>query len=214
MNKILQNAVKITEKGKVTYLQSIHRHDFVQYKFKNGYTVNYDGGTSYFKRGFGGPDLESGDKIEDYSLTEDSSFEDCCKRLLWGSRGRDGKSPLKYAPFAELELDHLKAILDYNAKLAVGLSDLQIKVINHWIFIKKMKLSQKTKYYLKFANLVLQTLTPAFFLSFFLPKVYYGIIDSFDIWTFLSLFVLYAADISLDSLGKLLDYKLENSENE
>lgn len=137
MSKILQNAVKITECNQVTYLISTHRHDFIQYKFKNGYTVNYDGGTSYFKRGFGGPDLDSGDKIEDYSLTEDSSFEDCCKRLLWGSRGKDGKQPLKYAPFAELELDHLRAILVYKDKFHIPLADIQIRVINYWILNKE-----------------------------------------------------------------------------
>lgn len=133
MSKILQNAAKITEKGEISYLISTHRHDFVQYKFKNGYIINYDGGKDYFKRGFGGPDLEPGDKIEDYSLTEESYFEKCCQKMIWGSRGKDGKGPLKYSPFAELELDHLKAILQYSSKLAVGLSEIQLKVINYWI---------------------------------------------------------------------------------
>ena len=133
MPKILQNAVKIIEDGEISYLISSYRHDFVRYDFKNGATRALDGGTAYFKRGCGGPDLEPGNKIEDYSLTEESSFEDTCRKLMWGSRGKDGKGPLKYSPFAELELDHLKAILQYNDKLEVGLSEIQLKVINYWI---------------------------------------------------------------------------------
>ena len=140
MSKILQNAVKIIEGDEVSYLQSFRRHDYVVHTFKDGSTLVLDdgckggGGGDYFRSN--GPLTRPG-KCESWFLNEDSSFEDCCKRLLWGSRGRDGKSPLKYAPFSELELDHLKNILKYNCLLAVGMSDLQIKVINHWINIKE-----------------------------------------------------------------------------
>jgi hypothetical protein len=131
MSKILQNAIKAVESGEITYLVSTHRHDFKQYQFKSGGVYHVDGGKDYIKRGSGG-DFGEG-KVEDWNLTEKDSFKKCCTSLLWGSRGKDGKQPLKYAPFAELELDHLKAILEYSSKLAVGLSDLQVKVINYWI---------------------------------------------------------------------------------
>lgn len=142
MLKILQNAVKITEKDKVTYLNSTHRHDFVAYEFENGEQYHLDGGTDYIKRGCGS--IPGGAKIEDYSLKESSIPFEIRHKLMWGSRGKDGKRPLKYAPFAELELDHLKAILDYSSKLAVGLSDLQIGVINYWI---KQKSKANSKIY-------------------------------------------------------------------
>ena len=136
MPKIIQNAVKIIEDGEVSYLQSFGRHDYMVHTFKDGFTLVLDGGCQgggggdYFRSN--GP-LSRPGKCESWFLNSESSFEECCKKMIWGSRGRDGKQPLKYAPFAELELDHLKAILEYSSKLAVGLSDLQVKVINYWI---------------------------------------------------------------------------------
>lgn len=137
MSKILQNVGKITEDGKVTYLISTHRHHFDEYQFKSGGVYHVDGGNDYLKRGSGGD--FGGGKVEDWSLTEADSFDGCCRKLVWGSRGKDGKGPLKYSPFAELELDHLRAILQYNDKLAVGLSEIQLKVINYWIERKILK---------------------------------------------------------------------------
>ena len=131
MSKIIQNAAKVTEGNQVTYMISTSRHHFEEYQFKSGGSYHIDGGRDYFKRGCGG-DFGSG-TVEDWCLTESSPFEECCQKMIWGSRGKDGKQPLKYTPFAELELDHLKAILDYSDKLAIGLSELQIKVINYWI---------------------------------------------------------------------------------
>ncbi len=131
MSKILQNAAKITEKDKTTYLNSTYRHDFTCYEFENGQRYCLDGGTSYLKRGCG--NIPDGVKIENYSVDENSIPFEIRHKLMWGSCGRDGKEPLKYAPFAELQLDHLRAILQYNDKLAVGLSEMQLKVINYWI---------------------------------------------------------------------------------
>ena len=132
MSHIIQNAVKITEEGKVTYLPSIHRHHYNQYKFKNGNTFAVDGGTDYFRRGFG-KDFGKYSIVEDYCLTDESTRYDIFDRLLWGSRGKSGKDAVKYLPFRELELSHLKAILAYNDKLAKKLSDMQIGVIRYWI---------------------------------------------------------------------------------
>ena len=131
MSKIIQNAVKITEDGKVTYLISTHRHHFDRYDFKTGESIAVDGGQNYIKRSIS--QYLKGENIENYNLNDDFPFDIIATKLLWGHYKKDGTGPLKYSPFAELTLDHLKAILDYNDKLAIGLSELQIKVINHWI---------------------------------------------------------------------------------
>lgn len=139
MSKILQNSIKIVEDGEISYLQSFRRHDYRVHSFKDGSTIFLDGGCSqanggdYFRSN---GSLDRPGKCEKWFLHDDSPFELIAAKLLWGSRGKDGKQPLKYTPFAELELDHLKAILDYSSKLAVGLSELQIKVINYWIMVK------------------------------------------------------------------------------
>ena len=45
------------------------------------------------------------------------------KKLVWGTYGKDGKQPLKWAKFIDCEDDHLKAILK------IRVSDLYKKVI-------------------------------------------------------------------------------------
>ena len=124
MSKILQNSVKIVEDGEISYLQSFRRHDYMVHTFKDGSTIFLDGGC----QGGGGGDyfrsngsLDRPGKCESFFLAENSTFDEIKERLLWGHYNKDGGGPLKYAPFAELELDHLRAILQYNDKLAIGL---------------------------------------------------------------------------------------------
>ena len=136
MSKILQNAVKIIENGEISYLHSFNRHDYRSHTFSDGSTVFVDGGCclsdgGYYTRSNGSYNRPG--KCESWGLMEDSPIEEIRAKLLWGHRGKDGKSPLKYAPFAELELDHLRAILDYKDKFRIPLADIQIEVINYWI---------------------------------------------------------------------------------
>jgi len=132
-SKIIQNAVKITEGNAVTYLVSSHRHDYKVYNFENGSTYAVDGGKEYIRRGFSSlTDYPSDSRIDDYNLSEESDFDVVKNKLLWGTRGVSGKDPLKYLPFKELSVSHLKSILEY-ANYAYPLTDLQLKVINYWI---------------------------------------------------------------------------------
>ena len=110
-NKILQNALKITEAQKVSYLVSSHRHDFRSYDFQNGGSIFIDGGCDYFRRGAGGEEMPKEASVEDFSLSETDSFEKVKERLVWGSYGKTGKEELKYLPLYECETSHLKAIL-------------------------------------------------------------------------------------------------------
>ena len=146
MSKILQNAVKITENGKISYLNSFNRHDYRSHTFSDGSTIYVDGGCCLANGGYytrsNGPYDRPG-KCEDWILLRDSPIEEIRVKLLWGHRGKDGKSPLKYAPFAELELDHLKAILVYKDKFHIPLADIQIEVINYWITIKENEIKPK-----------------------------------------------------------------------
>ena len=131
MSELIQNAVKITEDGVDTYLPSSHQHHYNLYTFKDGSTYAVDGGNAYVRRGYSG-NLED-KEIENYNLDSSCPFETVCEKLIWGSLGKSGMDKLLYHPFAKLELDHLNSILDYNKKLKIPLSKLQIKVIKHWI---------------------------------------------------------------------------------
>jgi hypothetical protein len=81
MDCIIQNAVKITENGVVTYLISVNRHHYNRYTFDDGSFISVDGGNDYIRRGFGG-NLD--DKvIECFSLSENSPRQELTKKLLW-----------------------------------------------------------------------------------------------------------------------------------
>lgn len=131
-NLIIQNAVYVKSQDK--YYVSFRTHDFISFESKNG--VNFldggclGGGNGYYLRT---SIIKEDNDIIPYFLYENSSFKECCEKMLWGSRGPKGDKPLTYKPLKDLELDHLRAILDYNKKLNIKLTDLQIKVINFWI---------------------------------------------------------------------------------
>jgi hypothetical protein len=133
---IIQNAVYIRKLGK--YFKSAHVHDFVSFEV-DGKTGFIDGGNDYFRAG--GIATKQGEVagivIDNYRLDENSSILDVFEKLLWGTRGKDGKQPLTYKRIKDLELDHLKAIknlaLDLNETKEIKYSPLHLFVINYWI---------------------------------------------------------------------------------
>lgn len=139
----MQNAIKITEGESVTYLISRHRHDYKSYTFKNGTTISIDGGPdSGYVRYCGDRGIwDNPEIVKYYGLNKDSPFKLCLELLLWGSLGKSGKDKIKFLPFKELGLSHLKAILEYDNKLKQNLSALQKKVINYWIDQKAIDFS-------------------------------------------------------------------------
>lgn len=77
--KLLQNAVKITDDGKVIYLFSANRHDFRSYESPNGYYA-VDGGLEYCRTCTG---ENNRFVVEDMSLTTDTDIaERAAKRLV------------------------------------------------------------------------------------------------------------------------------------
>src|SRR5579871_6552382 len=106
---LIQNATQIIEKGKITYLVSTHTHDFVSYKFANGEIYFADGGLSYYRRGY--KKIPEGVEINNFCLDDESSaspstFLEIREKLLWGSRGIDGKQPLTFKPIKECDRAH------------------------------------------------------------------------------------------------------------
>lgn len=112
---ILQNAVKIIEDpNNITYLVSFRRHDYVVHQFKDGTDIMLDGGClggggGYYVRSNGL--LDRPNQCQDWMLNDNDDFQKIKDRLLWGTRGKSGKEPLKWVPLKECETDHLKNIL-------------------------------------------------------------------------------------------------------
>lgn len=99
---ILYNAIR-TPDG--TIMQSKFVHDYVTHKDANGKYYAVDGGLEYLRR-IGSPDYE------ELSLTDKDDFSKVREVVTWGTRGKDGKQPLKYKKIKDLETEHVCAILD------------------------------------------------------------------------------------------------------
>jgi hypothetical protein len=67
-----------------------------------------DGGTEYLRYG-----AKNMSKIKQFAVYADDDFEIVRKHATRGSRGKDGKQPLKYIPICEMDDDYLEAVLDY-----------------------------------------------------------------------------------------------------
>ena len=101
MSTIIRNALR-TPDG--TIIRSRHRHDFVTHIDKNGKEYMVDGGNDYIRRS------KNGDE-EDMCVTTEDSFEVVRQTCDWGTYGINGDQPLKYVTVAEMETDHIEAVL-------------------------------------------------------------------------------------------------------
>ena len=99
---IIRNSLKTPDGTKIV---SYHRHDYKEYIDKNGKTYFVDGGKDYLRRS------NNGDE-KDTSITSKDKFKKIRKVLEWGTRGKDGKSKLRYVKLKNLDTDHIKAILE------------------------------------------------------------------------------------------------------
>jgi DNA-directed RNA polymerase subunit RPC12/RpoP len=104
MRQIVYNAIKCLECGETIVSQS--RHDYVTCECPNEAMV--DGGNDYER--YGAMDM---DKIEPKYIYADDDFEVVRKYATRGSRGVDGRQPLKYIAICDIDDDYLLAILEY-----------------------------------------------------------------------------------------------------
>jgi hypothetical protein len=123
---LIQNAVKINENGRNFYLISTHRHDFATYTFKSGRWFGVDGGVSYCRRAYNINDGES-KCIQPWCLSNESTFDEICEKLLWGTYGKNDKDTLKYFPLSTFTKAHLQAILKTQPHIKGSLTEKVIK---------------------------------------------------------------------------------------
>ena len=104
--RILKNSIR-TPDG--TILESIHRHDFVSYKDKNGQYYAVDGGREYLKRSF---DIHD---FEELSVYDDETHENRRNNLRWGVNYDKDMNRLPegtdWKLIKELNSEHIQAIL-------------------------------------------------------------------------------------------------------
>ena len=102
MSNLIYNAIR-TPDG--TILVSTHRHDFVSHKDANGKRYFVDGGLDYIRCS------ANGDEV---SLALYDSEPHALQRelLTWGTYGKDGKQPFHRISIAEMETEHIEAVLE------------------------------------------------------------------------------------------------------
>lgn len=105
MPDLIRNAIR-TPDG--TILTSRTRHDFVSHTDANGDKYVLDGGLDY--RRMLGDNLHGGH--DDLSVYSDDSFAKKRLAAMWGTRGIKGDQPLTYKRVADMDTDHLIAVLE------------------------------------------------------------------------------------------------------
>jgi len=116
MNRLLHNAVR-TPDG--TVLESRHRHDYREYEDDNGEVYIVDGGLDYQRRS-----VNHNTPATDLSLTDADPHLVVREKVTWGTYGKDGDQPLSYKSIADMETEHLKAVLDTQKNMYPQVRDL------------------------------------------------------------------------------------------
>ena len=102
--KIVANRIR-TPDG--TILESMHRHDYVTYTDANGKEYMVDGGLDYLRR-----IVHDDAPAEELSVYSDAPHAVIREVFKWGTRGKDGKQPLKFVVLKDMTTDHIEAILE------------------------------------------------------------------------------------------------------
>ena len=107
--QIIYNAIQ-TPDG--TIIESVHRHDYVTHKDKNGKTYAVDGGHDYLKR------MGDSEGCKDLSMYVEpwtpEYHEKARKVVKRGGRGKDGRQPLTWVPICEMNDNWVAATIVYN----------------------------------------------------------------------------------------------------
>ena len=124
MNKarIVSNRIR-TPDG--TILESMHRHDYVTYVDKNGKEYMVDGGLDYLRR-----NVHDDAPYEEMSVYDDAPHVEIREVFKWGTRGKDGRQPLKFVPLKDLTTEHIDAILETQTHIADHIRKIFIDELN------------------------------------------------------------------------------------
>ena len=98
-----------------TILKSMHRHDYVEYKDKNGLVYMVDGGMDYLRRS-----VQVTAPHQELTIYDDAPFEVIRENYCRGGRGKDGAQPLTWVPMSQMNDNWLAACIAYNIERGIG----------------------------------------------------------------------------------------------
>ena len=102
-----------------TVLISYHVHDYKSHTDAvSGEEYVVDGGCEYLRR-----TVNTVPYIEQ-SVYSDEPFEIIREVFTWGTRGKDGKSPVVFIPISQLETSHIEATIKTQTQISKWLKDL------------------------------------------------------------------------------------------
>lgn len=104
----LQNAVEI--KGRI--YKSSHRHDFVTVHLPGGEKGFIDGGNAYIRWSLNVHEALDKGHGESLVVKKTDSLEYRAHKMVWGTRGKDGKESFHWKRLKDCTTNHLKAILE------------------------------------------------------------------------------------------------------
>lgn len=103
-NRLIYQAIR-TPDG--TILESRHRHDYNVYTDTiSQETYMVDGGVDYIRR------FVTKTPAEELSLYLEDGIEAFRDKVTWGTRGKDGKQPLRQIKLSEMSNAHIEACLE------------------------------------------------------------------------------------------------------
>lgn len=94
-----------------TLLVSLYNHHFVSHTDANGDEYFLDGGSVYQRHSINKAPLV------DESIYVGDDHSQLREYFSWGTRGKDGKSPLEFKALKDLTTDHIVAILETQKQL-------------------------------------------------------------------------------------------------
>ena len=123
MNRILRNAIQ-TPDG--TIIESRTRHDYKEYEDANGWTYMVDGGLDYVRRS-----VNKHEPAIDLSLTEAEPHFFLRDYVTWGTYGKEGDEPLSYKTIADMETEHIQAVLDTQRGMYPQIRDFMVAELEY-----------------------------------------------------------------------------------
>lgn len=117
-----------------TVLISHHVHDYKSYKDTvSGEEYMVDGGHEYLRR-----NINEVPYIEQ-SVYDDEPFEIIREVFTWGTRGKDGKSPVTFIPLSKLETSHIEAIIKTQTHISSWVKNFFVKELQFRKFLTYSK---------------------------------------------------------------------------
>ena len=104
MSKIIQNALYCTRCKIFIQSNSVHDYQLCNCKDRDLQCM-VDGGHDYIRTSINPYQI-------DFHVYDDMSISEMANKLLWGTYGRDGKSPFKWKLLIDCYTGHLQAIFE------------------------------------------------------------------------------------------------------